>query len=106
MPFAVQIRPRLMVSTVEAGIDAAAGVGFAQVLSYQVAAPVAAGALRVALEEYEGPSAPVSLLYPDPGLLPLKTRTFLDFAAERLRRGLAAADPGGPSPSLGREDPP
>ncbi|WP_375462178.1 LysR family transcriptional regulator, partial [uncultured Enterovirga sp.] len=88
--FAVPIRPRLTVSTVEAGIDAAAaGVGFAQMLSYQSATHVAEGALRVVLQEYEGSPVPVSLLHPDQGPLPLKTRTFLDFAAERLRPGLA-----------------
>ncbi len=91
-PFAVSIRPRLVVNTVEAGIDAAvAGVGFAQTLSYQSAAPVAAGQLHIVFAAYEGPPEPVSLLHSDQGPLPLKTRTFLDFAAERLRRGLAEA---------------
>lgn len=98
-PFAVPIRPRLAVGTVEAGVDAAAaGLGFAQVLSYQSAADVAAGRLRVVLADYEGPPLPVSLLHTNQGPLPLKTRAFLDFAAKRLRHGLAATEAGEASP--------
>lgn len=86
VPFVVPIRPRLTVNTVEAGIDAAvAGVGFAQMLSYQSAAAEAAGALRCLLGDYEVPPVPISLLHAGQGRLPLKTRTFLEFAAERLR---------------------
>jgi hypothetical protein len=32
---------------------------------------------------------PVSLVYPDQGLLPLKVRAFLDWSAPRLRARLA-----------------
>lgn len=84
--FTVPIRPRLTVNTVEAGLDAAvAGVGFAQVLSYQAAAVQAMGALRHLLRDYEAPPMPISLLHSGQGRLPLKTRTFLEFAAEHLR---------------------
>ena len=84
--FAVPIRPRLTVNTVEAGVDATvAGIGFARMLSYQSAGPEAAGALRCVLQAYEGPPLPISLLHVGQGRLPLKTRTFLDFAATRMR---------------------
>lgn len=87
----VPIRPRLTVNTVEAGLDAAvAGMGFAQMLSYQSAAAEAAGALRRVLQAYEGEPLPVSLLHAGQGPLPLKTRMFLAFAAARLRsRGIS-----------------
>ncbi|MDX7951474.1 LysR family transcriptional regulator [Lichenihabitans sp. Uapishka_5] len=82
----VPIRPRLTVNTVEAGLDAAvAGLGFAQALSYQTAAAEAAGALRRVLQAHEGAHVPISLLHAGQGPLPLKTRTFLEFAAARLR---------------------
>lgn len=84
--FAVPVRPRLTVNTVEAGVDAAvAGIGFAQMLSYQSAGAEAAGALRCVLQAYEVPRLPISLLHVGQGRLPLKTRMFLDFAARRLR---------------------
>ena len=86
LAFTVPIRPRLTVNTVEAGMDAAvAGIGFAQMLSYQSAGGEAADALRCVLQAYEGPLLPISLLHVGQGRLPLKTRTFLDFAATRLR---------------------
>ena len=82
----VAIRPRLTVNTVEAGIDAAvAGVGFLQALSYQCAAADAAGALRRVLQAHKEAPLPISLLHAGQGPLPLKTHTFIAFAAERLR---------------------
>jgi DNA-binding transcriptional LysR family regulator len=87
---AVPIRSRLVVNTAEAAIDAAvAGLGITRVLSYQIAAPLHAGALRVILDEFESEPSPVSLVHAGQGLLPLKTRAFIDFAAERLRQKLA-----------------
>jgi hypothetical protein len=59
-----------------------------RVLSYQVAQAVAEDALRIILADFEFPPVPVSLIHA-PGLLPLKLRAFLDFAAPRLRRALA-----------------
>jgi DNA-binding transcriptional LysR family regulator len=85
------VRPRLSVNTAEAALDAAqAGAGVTQVLSYQAAKAVAEGALQVVLEAYETDALPISLLYPQQGLLPLKTRSFIDFAAPRLRASLAS----------------
>jgi hypothetical protein len=46
-----------------------------------------AGRLAIALEKFEPPPPPVSLVYGGQRLLPLKLRAFLDFAAPRLRRG-------------------
>ena len=85
------IRSRLSVSTAEAAIDAAsASVGVTRVLSYQAVGAIEAGALRVILKDFEGEALPVHILHAGQGLLPLKTRAFLDAAAPRLRRALRA----------------
>lgn len=84
-------RCRLNVNTAEAAIDAAiAGVGLTHVLSYQVAHAVADGRLRIVLSDFEPEPASVSLLHTGQGLVPLKLRRFLEFAAPHLRRSLAA----------------
>ncbi|TRC76728.1 LysR family transcriptional regulator [Mesorhizobium sp. WSM4307] len=86
----VQVRSRLQVNTAEAAIDAAiAGVGPTKVLSYQVDAAVRSGKLRILLQEFEPDPWPVSLVHAGHGLLPVKLRAFLDFAAPRLKERLA-----------------
>ena len=86
----VQVRSRLQVNTAEAAIDAAiAGVGLTKVLSYQVDAAVRSGMLRIVLQEFEPEPWPVSLVHAGHGLLPVKLRAFLDFAAPRLKERLA-----------------
>ena len=85
----VAIHSRLVVNTAEAAIDAAvAGVGITRVLSYQVASATKAGALAVVLEAFEPAPVPVNLVHAGQGLLPLKLRAFIDFAAPLLRAGL------------------
>jgi len=82
----VPIRPRLSVTTAEAAIAAAvANIGVTRVLHYQSAEAVKAGTLRLLLERYEPEPNPVNLLHAARRELPLKTRTFIDFAVERLR---------------------
>lgn len=86
----IPIRSRLVVNTAEAAIDAAAaGLGLTRVLGYQVANALRADALKIVLQKFEPKPSPVSLIYDGQGLLPLKTRAFLDFAAERLRARIA-----------------
>ncbi|TIO50571.1 MAG: LysR family transcriptional regulator [Mesorhizobium sp.] len=87
---AVPVRSRLRVNTAEAAIDAAiAGLGLTKVLSYQADAAVRAGTLRVVLEPFEPLPWPVNLVHAGQGLLPVKLRAFLDFAAPRLKERLA-----------------
>ncbi|WP_448117068.1 LysR substrate-binding domain-containing protein [Mesorhizobium amorphae] len=87
---AVPVRSRLTINTAEAAIDAAtAGVGIARVLSYQVADAVRSGTLKLILQDFEPEPWPVSLVHAGRGLLPLKLRAFLDFAAPRLKARLA-----------------
>jgi DNA-binding transcriptional LysR family regulator len=86
----VEIHSRLVVNTAEAAIDAAiAGLGITRVLSYQVATAIRAGALAIVLPEFEPSPWPVSLVFAGQGLLPLKLRALLDFAAPRLRERLS-----------------
>lgn len=81
----VRIRSRLVVNTAEAAIDAAAaGLGVTRVLSYQIADALRAKRLTTVLTEFEPEPYPVSLVYAEQGLLPLKTRAFIDFAKDRL----------------------
>jgi DNA-binding transcriptional LysR family regulator len=85
----VAISHRLMVTTVETAIDAAlAHVGIAHLMSYHAAEYVAAGRLRIVLEEFEPPLRPLSLVYPSQRQVPLKLRAFLDYATPKLREML------------------
>jgi len=87
---AVVVHPRLVVTNVEAAVEAArAGVGFTQAFSYHVAASVEAGTLRTVLDDFNPAGSPVSLLYAAGRFLPIKLRAFLDFAAPRLKARLA-----------------
>lgn len=85
----IAIRPRLAVTTAEAAIDAAAaGVGIARVLSYQVRDH----ALERLLVRHEPPPVPVHLVR-TPAPVPRKLRAFLDLAQVRLKASLAAKAP-------------
>ncbi|WKB51254.1 LysR family transcriptional regulator [Eleftheria terrae] len=87
----VQPRVRLLVNAGEVSIDAAlAGHGVTRALSYQVADAVRAGRLQIVLAEFEPPPIPVHLVYAEGRKAAAKVRAFVDFAAERLRRTLAA----------------
>jgi DNA-binding transcriptional LysR family regulator len=84
----VAVRPRLVVDTGQAAIDAAlAGIGLVRVLSYQVAHLVESKQLRIVLADHEPPPLPVHLLQlPGP-----RTRTasaFAELAATRIRERL------------------
>jgi DNA-binding transcriptional LysR family regulator len=85
----VAVTPRLAVTTAEAAVWAASqGVGATRVMHYQCAESVRSGALRIVLRDYEPTPLPIHLIHAARGVMPLKMRAFLDFAAERLRRGL------------------
>ena len=87
---AVAVRPRLICSSVEAACDAAIdGMGLTRGASYHVAAAIAAGTLVTVLDDYRPAPTPVSLVHAAGHRAPAKLRAFLDFAAPRLRAGLA-----------------
>lgn len=87
----ISVRPRLLVNTAEAAIDAAiAGLGITRVLSYQVATQLSEGSLRLVLEEFEPEQIPVSLLHREDRLPQAKVQQFIGFAVPRLREALGA----------------
>lgn len=80
-------RIRFTTNSNETAIAAAlAGHGVARLLSYQVAADVAAGRLRILLAAHEPAPIPVQLVHAGGRRPPAKIRAFVDFAAARLRR--------------------
>ena len=86
----VPVRSRLSVNTAEAAIDAAAaGIGVTRVLSYQVGRAVSEGRIEIVLAGSEPEPASVSLVHSAQGLMPLRARMLLDFAAPQLRARLA-----------------
>jgi len=88
----VPITPRL-VTTMEAALDAALrGLGFVRLRYYQAFEALQAGKLVLVLKAYEPEPAPIHLVHVSRGQMPLKMRGFLDFAAPRLRKSLAAID--------------
>jgi DNA-binding transcriptional LysR family regulator len=87
----VSVASRLSVTTTEAAAQAAIrSVGLTRLLYYQVVEAVEAGSLRIVLTEFEPEPAPIHLVHAARGQLPLKMRSFLDFAAPRLRQALRA----------------
>jgi DNA-binding transcriptional LysR family regulator len=68
-----------------------AGLGIACVLSYQAARPIEDGALRLLLDDCAPPAMPVSLVHREARLPPARVRSFVSFAAIRLRQNLRAA---------------
>ena len=81
------IKPRLIVNTAEAAIDAAvSGFGITRVLSYQAAGARADKSLVRLLRDHEGDDIPVHVVYPDGRHPPPKLRAFLDALVPRLRQ--------------------
>jgi len=87
----IAIRPRLVVNTGQAAIDAAlGGAGIARVLSYQVDRLVAAERLRIVLPAATSAPRPVHLLAL-PGVQPRLASVFGDHAAAQLRKRLQSS---------------
>lgn len=84
---AARLVPRLSINGIDAILAAAeAGVGLANVLSYQSAAQIASGRLVEVLAAHAPPAMPVSLLY-DPGRASMPAvRVFIDAMRERGRQ--------------------
>jgi DNA-binding transcriptional LysR family regulator len=82
----VALRPRLTCNTIDSMLAAAlAGQGIAQLLSYQVAAALAEGHLRLVLDDPEAAAMPVHVVSPEGRRAPAKVRAFIDLAVARLR---------------------
>lgn len=83
---ALRVAPRLSVNGMQTVIDAAlAGWGITRVLSYQVTDALADGRLVELLGDFEDEEIPIHLLHAEGRRAAAKTRSFIDFAATRLR---------------------
>ncbi|WP_262030285.1 LysR family transcriptional regulator [Microvirga sp. Mcv34] len=83
-------RTRIAVNSTEAAVAAAvAGLGIVRLLSYQIEKELRSGALVELLEGFAPEPFPVSLIYPEAGLLAPKARAFIDWTVPRLRAHLA-----------------
>jgi len=82
----VPLRPSLVTNSADAGIAAAEkGLGLVQVLSYQVADRVRAGALRVVLPRHEPPPIPIQLVHAASRFPAASVRAFIDLAVSTRR---------------------
>jgi DNA-binding transcriptional LysR family regulator len=86
----LRIKPRLTVTANDAAIEAALkGFGITRLLSYQIAPHLAAGDLKIVLENFEPASLPVHILHREGRFASAKVRAFVDLMAERLRKDKA-----------------
>ncbi len=93
----VQFKPRLVVNSVRAALEAAVGgLGVTRLYSYHVAESVHSRSLQLVLRDAEPPSLPVNLLMPQGRMALPKVRAFLDFAGPRLRAAFAKLSAEGP----------
>lgn len=82
-----QPQQRLVVNAIDVKIAAAcAGHGLARALAYQVTDEVQDGRLRLLMVAHEPPPVPVHLVYPSGRMAAAKVRSFVGFAADRLRQ--------------------
>jgi DNA-binding transcriptional LysR family regulator len=89
-PLTVPIEPRLVVSANNAAINLARlGWGMTRVLSYQVAAAVAADELEIVLEAFEPAPLPIQVVFQSSGRVPAKVSTFVDFLSQSLGQDAA-----------------
>lgn len=82
----VRVSSALKINSVAAAIGLARrGWGICQVLSYQIGPELQDGTLEIVLEKDEPVALPVHLLHVDGRSATAKVRSFMDFAAARLR---------------------
>ncbi|HSV51335.1 MAG TPA: LysR family transcriptional regulator [Burkholderiaceae bacterium] len=88
--FNVPVKGNLEFNHMAPSLEAcAAGMGFGQFFSYQVAPFLRQRRLALVLEAFEAPARPVSVVYPHARLLPTRTRVFIDWMRQELQ-GFAA----------------
>lgn len=84
------ISPRLTINDSDAAVKAAIiGVGITQQLHYQVKEALDEGELEIILSKFEPEKVPVHLMHKSKKYLPQKMKSFLEFAAPKLRDRLS-----------------
>jgi DNA-binding transcriptional LysR family regulator len=85
-PTMVRMRPRLMVTSNDAAIEAvAAGLGICRLLSYQIADELTEGRLKIILADHEEAPWPVHVLHRESKFGSSKVRNFIDLLVAQLR---------------------
>lgn len=86
----VAIKGVLVTNQIDIALDACVkGLGCSAFLDYQVRELLGAGSLRRVLQAFEPAPIPVHIVYPHSRLLSSRVRSFVDWAAPRLRQRLA-----------------
>lgn len=84
--FTVRMKPRLVVTSNDAAMQAAlGGLGITRLLSYQAAKEVERGNLMLLLENFEEEPWPVQVVHREGKYGSFKVRAFIDCVVERLR---------------------
>lgn len=85
-----RIKPRLLVTTNDAAIDAVSqGFGISRLLSYQVAGHADSGKLKIILSEFEPATMPIHVIHREGRYASAKVRTFVDLMVAKLRADTA-----------------
>lgn len=85
------VQTRLVVNSAWAALDAAAAnLGITRILSYQAAAALDSGTVKEVLTDFAPEPLPVNMVYAGQGMIPFKTRCFIEYATPRIRNSLAA----------------
>nr|WP_243749538.1 LysR family transcriptional regulator [Pseudoteredinibacter isoporae] len=83
----VKVSPRMYCNQNGAAIEGAkCGVGITRLMSYQVGEELEQGSLLRVLEDYEAEPLPINIVYLEGREANAKIRSFIDFAAECLRK--------------------
>ena len=86
----VRVKPRRTGNTHDAAVETAVqGFGSTRLLSYQVAAHLAAGQLKIIMPEFEPASMPIHVLHREGRYASAKIRSFVDLIAARIRENPA-----------------
>ncbi|MGY2293589.1 LysR family transcriptional regulator [Pseudomonas sp. SDO528_S397] len=87
---AINLVPRLLVSSPDAAVDAAInGIGVTSILEHDVYEAVKAGKLKYVLQKFEVEPIPVHVVFLSRDAMPAKLRRFIDYAVPTLRALLA-----------------
>ena len=87
VPLSIRTKPRLIVTTFDAAIEAArSGFGIARQMSYQISRHLVTGDLKVILHKFELPAVPIHVIHREDRHKSARVRTFVDLMSERLRQ--------------------
>jgi len=88
-PLSVRTKPRLVVTSYDAAIEAAkSGFGIARLMSYQIAPHLAAGDLKIILNKFELDPVPIHIVHREDRHKSARVRTFVDMMSEGLRHAV------------------